>query len=478
MKRLGTYLIAGLILSGVTGLTARSQSSIEVRRLSFNTPDRELAPAFYRNGLVFCSDRKSDVLVSYTDLYDNRLTNLYQAEQRKPGKFDNARLFSKELTTFLFEGPATFSSDFETVYFTRTIDVSMANRNKQREDTTFGIFSATYRNGVWSDVVPFRFNRPGYNTGFPCLSSDQKQLFFCSDAPGGAGGYDIYVADWENGRWGQPRNLGSKINTAANEVFPFFHQSGRLYFASRGHNTRGDLDLYVSVQSDEVWQKPVPLEAPFNSPSDDYGLIWNAAMDTGYFVSDRTSSPDIFLAGSTLPVFTGCKPQEENDYCFVFYEPNNNDLDTNSFAFEWDLGDGTKVRKLEVEHCFSKPGNYLVQLNVVDKVTHEVYLSQASDSFLVEDIEQAFITAPDEIQAGTVIHADGENTFLKDFTIGAYYWDFGDGNRSSGMQTSHRYDYPGTYDIQLGILEAQKGRGVARKVCSTRRIVVKAPPGQ
>jgi hypothetical protein len=289
----------------------------------------------------------------------------------------------------------------------------------------------------------------------------------------------MYVSEWENGHWGQPKNLGSDVNTAANEVFPFIHKSGRLYFASRGHKARGDLDLYTTVQTDGVWKKPIALEAPYNSPSDDYGLIWNAAMDTGYFVSDRSSSPDIFMAGSSLPVFTNCKPQEENDYCFVFYEPNNNDLDTNSLVYEWDLGDGTRIRKLEVEHCFSKPGTYLVQLNVVDKVTQEVFMNQASDSFLVEDIEQPFITAPDAIQAGSALNADGEKTFLKDFDIEGYYWDFGDGNRASGKNISHIYEYPGTYDIQLGVVEsAGARRGEPGKVCATRRIVVTAPPGQ
>jgi hypothetical protein len=456
-----------------------AQSSMEVRRLSINTPGVEMAPAFYHNGLVFCSDRKNEVLVSYTDLRDQRMLNLYQADQRRPGRFENAHLFSKDLTTFLNEGPASFSADYKTVYFTRTIDVSMGQRNKQREDTTFGIFSATFRNGVWSDITPFRFNRPEYNTGYPCLSADQKQLFFCSDAPGGSGGYDIWVATWENGRWGQPRNLGSLVNTAANEVFPFLHRSGRLYFASRGHNGRGDLDLYYTVEKDGTWQKPIPMAAPYNSPSDDYGLILNPAMDTGYFVSERSSDPDIFLVSSTLPVFTDCKPQEENDYCFVFYEPNNNDLDTNAFAFEWDLGDGTRVRQMQVEHCFSKPGTYLVQLNVIDKVTGEVSLNQASDSFLVEDIEQPYITAPEAVEAGAQLNADGAGTFLKDFAIGGYYWDFGDGSRASGKNTTHRYDFPGTYDIQLGVLEQVSGRNTqARKVCSVRRILVTAPPGQ
>jgi hypothetical protein len=399
------------------------------------------------------------------------LTNLYRVAQKKPGKFDHPQILAKELTTYLFEGPSCFSKDGNIIYFTRTIDISISLRNRHREDTTFGIFSAEKVNGIWTNITAFRFNRPEYNTGYPCLSDDGKQLFFCSDSKDGFGGYDIYVSSFD-GHWGQPQNLGPNVNTSGNEVFPFLHSSGRLYFASRGHKEKKDLDIYYTVKIDGIWQKPVVLTAPYNSPKDDYGLIMNAAMDTGYFVTDRTGSDDIFMTFSTLPGFTGCREQEENDYCYVFYEPNNNELDTTAFAYEWDLGDGTKIRNLKAEHCFEKPGTYLVQLNVLDKLTKEVALNQASDIFEVEDIEQAFITAPDTVLVGQELVLDGEKTFLKDFNVSGYFWDFGDGNRSSGVKTNHSFHYPGTYDLQLGVTGDADASGILQKECTTRRIVV------
>jgi len=385
------------------GFSLYAQSHFTARRLSFNTNSKELAPAFYQNGIVFCSDKKHDFLMSHTDLDNNQFTNLYQAEQKKPGKFESPRLVSKDLTTVLWEGPSTFSRDGKTIFFTRSIDVTMSFRNRQREDTTFGIFSAEMKDGIWTNLTQFRFNSPKYQTGFPCLSADGTLLFFCSDAPGGLGGYDIYVSKLENGRWGQPKNLGSNINSDRNEVFPFMHDSGRLYFASRGHSQRGDLDIYYTVNIAGEWQKPVRLTEPFNSDRDDYGLILNAAADTGYFVSDRSGSADIFSVYSTIPTFANCPVQQENDYCFVFYEPNNNEVDTTAFAYEWDLGDGTRIRALEAEHCFAKPDTYLVQLNIVDKLTKEVLISQSSHTLVVEKIQQAYIQAPLEAVAGEEI---------------------------------------------------------------------------
>ena len=450
-----------------------AQKQYEISNLSFNTTSGELAPSFYKGGLVFCSDRRHDIVMSYTDLYDNPLTNLYFSELKKSGKFESPRLFSKELTTYLFEGPAAFSKDGKTIFFTRSIDVSRSMRNQQRADTTFGIFTSELNNGRWINISGFRYNSEAYNTGYPSLSEDGKRLYFCMDAPGGYGGFDIYVSELRNGQWNQPENLGNLVNSDKNDVFPFYHKSGRLYFASRGHGQGDDLDIYYTVEMNGIWQKPVSLAEPINSGKDDYGLIMNGSIDSCYFVSDREGSADIYAAYSVYPTFVNCPVQEDNDYCFVFYEPNNNEVDTIAYAYEWDLGDGTLIRSLEAEHCFSGPGSYTVQLNLVDKLTNEVLLAQASYDFLVEPVEQAFITAPDTVNTGTSLNFSGRETFLKNFNISNYYWDFDDGFQESGIEAMHSFVFPGNYMLKLGVLQKSTERNVPDELrCVTRRIVV------
>jgi len=465
-------VITGFIFL-LSGTTLSGQSHYVTARLDFNTRSKELAPAFFKNGLVFCSDRRTDFLISYTDFESNPLTNLYFAEQKKSGKFEIPHLMAKELTTFLFEGPSSFNSDGNVIYFTRTIDVSSGNRNRNRGDTTFGIFISKLLNGQWTQPVSFEYNSAAYNTGYPFISEDGNQLFFCSDDPGGMGGLDIYVSTLRGGSWSKPENLGPNVNTPKNEVFPFMQKNGRLYYASRGLNQKGDLDMYYSVKLEGKWQKPVYLDEPFNTANDDYGLIFNATQDTAYFVSDRNGSPDIFAAYSSVPTFTGCAEQKENDYCFVFYESNNNEIDTTAFAYEWDLGDGTKIRALEAEHCFAKPDTYLVELNIVDKLTKDVLLSQATYNFVVEKIEQPFISAPDTVSVGQECVLNGHETYLKNFKVADYYWDFGDGSRHQGSETTHTFAIPGTYDIILGVSGQIAGsEEITRNNCVTRRIVV------
>ncbi len=100
-------LCCSLLVLSFNGLFP--QSHFEIRRLSINTQATELGPAFYRSGLVFCSDRRQDFFMSHIDMNDNLFSNLYLADQKKPGKFERPRLFAKELTTILWDGPPAFS---------------------------------------------------------------------------------------------------------------------------------------------------------------------------------------------------------------------------------------------------------------------------------------------------------------------------------------------------------------------------------
>ena len=78
-----------------------------------------------------------------------------------------------------------------------------------------------------------------------------------------------------------------------------------------------------------------------------------------------------------------------------FYEPGSVDLDTTTLQYEWDLGDGTKIRDLQADHCFKGPGDYVIKLNVIDTLTGEIYFNQASYDLKVEDIQQPYITTVD-----------------------------------------------------------------------------------
>lgn len=459
--------LTALFFAGFTSLPG--QEIYETVPLDINTGGKELAPAFYGEGIVFASDRRNEVFVKYTDLNDEPLTDLYISTRKENGKFTSPRLFSKNLSSRLFEGPATFSHDGKTVYYTRNIEGSYDR--KEQPVMTFGIFISELVNGEWTRPVAFQFNSNNSNTGYPCLSEDGLTMMFCSDDSSGYGGFDIYRTRFENGRWTEPENLGEVVNTTGNEVFPFIHESGRVYFSSRGHNDRGDLDIYYTREASDGWIQPVPLQEPFNTGSDDYGIILNQSMDTAFFVTDRLSTPDIFMASLTIPVFSDCSEQEENNYCYIFYESNNSEMDTTSFAYEWDFGDGTKARDLKVEHCYKDPGVYDIELNVIDKLTGEQFFSQASYTLEVKKIEQPYILTADSVTVGAELIFDAGETYYDDMETDNYYWNFGDGSMETGEIAGHIYEAPGTYTVTLGI-SGRDDNDVVIKECVSRKVTV------
>jgi len=182
----------------------------------------------------------------------------------------------------------TISADGHYLFFTRC-----DNRSDNGWDQGGCDLYMAYRSdSVWS--VPQSFggtiNSPAYE-GMACLSPDNRQLYFVSDRPGGYGGMDIWVSNFENGLWQEPRNLGPKINTAGNDMTPFLHIDGKtLYFSSNGRAGMGGYDLYMCRKiNDTDWTTPVNMGYPINTPYDDMSECVSVDGKKFYFASDRDS---------------------------------------------------------------------------------------------------------------------------------------------------------------------------------------------
>jgi WD40-like Beta Propeller Repeat len=128
-----------------------------------------------------------------------------------------------------------------------------------------------------------------YSTPSACLSPDGKTLYFSSDRPGGTGGLDLYQADMgANGIWGSPVNMGTTINTKYDEDAPFVSFDGSLlFFSSKGHNTMGGYDVFMSKGGKGNWGAPTNLGWPINTPDDDKYFVLSADGKRGYYNTVR-----------------------------------------------------------------------------------------------------------------------------------------------------------------------------------------------
>ena len=135
------------------------------------------------------------------------------------------------------------------------------------------IYCFQYCNGVCGELEKLNDNiNTAFNEKSASLSEDENTLYFASDRKGGKGGYDIYKSErLENGEWGPAQNLGSVVNTKADEDSPFILSDNvTLYFSSLAHGSLGGFDIFNSTLSEDgIWSVPESAGTSINSKSND-----------------------------------------------------------------------------------------------------------------------------------------------------------------------------------------------------------------
>lgn len=202
-----------------------------------------------------------------------------------------------ELNSKFHDGSPTISTDGEVLFFARdghAEGVFEKDKVGNVNVATVGIYKADKRNGKWANIKALPFNSTDYNVGNPSLSKDGKTLYFASDMPGGFGDTDIWkVAINADGTYGDPVNLGAKVNTAGKETFPFIAADETLYFASSGRQGFGGLDVYkLEVNASDA----INVGKPVNSEKDDFAFTFNTSKEVGFFSSNRSGFDNIYYA--------------------------------------------------------------------------------------------------------------------------------------------------------------------------------------
>ena len=263
------------------------QDIILKREDAINSENLDFSPTFYKDGIVFVSSRKlaDSKKYKWTDEY---FMNLYYASANKEGELENVQSFSKMINSKYHEGPVAFNKNFDRIFFTRNDHLNGKLNKNKKGVTKLGIFTAIRDGEKWTEPKPLDFNMAEYEECHPSVTANGKLLYFASDREGGQGGMDIYVAEFNGGKWSEPFNLGPTINTPGNDVFPFIHDDGTLYFASDGWGGLGGLDIF-HTKKDKAnhWTPATNMGQPYNSRKDDFGFVLNVLGTEGYLNSSR-----------------------------------------------------------------------------------------------------------------------------------------------------------------------------------------------
>lgn len=329
LKSLGSYKASDSVMTRFSEMTAKdiramrfkseseyrqeieaNSGRYEMGQFAFNSTYSDFAPAFYKEGLIFSSDRDTGNLARYRHSWNSRdfldlyKINIDSASMGRVVKLDN-------INSRMHESTSVVSPDGNTLYFTRN---NFAEGKYQRDQEGFvrlKIFRATLEDGKWVNPEDLRFNSDSYSVAHPALSPDGKTLYFASDMPGSLGQSDIFkVAVNEDGTFGSPQNLGSGINTEARETFPFVTSEEILYFSSDGHPGLGGLDVFATkIKREDYSGRVLNVGASVNSKEDDFTFVFNEETRRGYVASNREGGmgdDDIYSFLETRPLVFDC----------------------------------------------------------------------------------------------------------------------------------------------------------------------------
>jgi outer membrane protein OmpA-like peptidoglycan-associated protein len=254
-----------------------------VQQSPLNTPNSDFSPSKFADGFVFVSSRERGGVKEKTHSWTgDPYLSLFYAKGSLTNN-PNISPFADELRSDYNDGPVVFGPKGDEMFLTR-------NNSKLpfRNDKTarLKIVLSKLVDGKWAVPVDLPFNRAQYNTAHACISPDGKRLYFSSDMPGGSGGMDLYYSDRDGMIWSEPVNLGKKINTAGNDVFPYIGPDGKLYFSSDGWPGLGGLDIFKTELENQT-ENPVNAGYPVNTHKDDFGIWISNDQTQGLISSNR-----------------------------------------------------------------------------------------------------------------------------------------------------------------------------------------------
>lgn len=268
---------------------SKNEDAYKITKEGFNSDDNDFSAVNYRdNNIVFASSRRKTKWINKEHGWtNNQYLNLFVTRKNPTGAYIPPQLFMKDLQSKFNDGPVCFSKDYTMVYFTRN---GSKGKTAKSKDGTYKLrlLEAKINANGFEKITEFPYNNAEYNCAHPSISADGNTLYFASDMQGTMGGMDIWMSKkGADGKWGKPENLGDKVNTPGNEIFPFITENNILYFSSNGHEGIGGLDIYETKIKEDKATRVYNMGTPVNSKYDDFAYNLSTDGKNGYLSSNR-----------------------------------------------------------------------------------------------------------------------------------------------------------------------------------------------
>ncbi|MDC1372289.1 OmpA family protein [Flavobacteriaceae bacterium] len=285
-----------------------------VQNLDINSEYSDFGGALNNNKLYITSSRNTVGLFDLGRWITQRISygwnnepylDIYSFDVTDSGSYLNEDYLGSNINTKYHEGLASFDNEGNMYISRESFYENEYVKDPESNNITslIGIYKISKGE---KNVVALNINSVEYSVKNPSISSDGKTLYFSSDMPGGFGNFDIYRGDIdENGNINNVENLGQKVNTEGQEMFPFIGDKNNLYFSSDSQLGLGGLDVFFTKEVDGKWASVRNVGIPVNTNADDFAFSMNEATGEGFVSSNRSGgkgSDDIYSIKRLIPI--------------------------------------------------------------------------------------------------------------------------------------------------------------------------------
>jgi len=198
-----------------------------------NTEYSEFSPVIFGTDFIFVSDREIDMVqVGESNWKKKKHLNIFKASFNSPKddsvSFSKCSTYDNAVPEYFHSGPICFHPSGNYAVMTRVVTQRKTNKPQ--------LYLVKKENNIWSKPERLSFCGNDFSYGHACFTEDGNKIYFSSDQLGTVGGKDIFMSNFDNGKFTAPFNLGEVVNTTSDEMFPFY-KDNKLYFSSNrtGH---------------------------------------------------------------------------------------------------------------------------------------------------------------------------------------------------------------------------------------------------
>lgn len=246
-----------------------------------NSRRADFSPMFNGDILYFTTTNEKVTGDKRSEITGMKKSDIWMSKKDEQGNRLRPEPVEGELNSELDEGIMSFSPDGSTMYLTKA-------RREPNANTGVEIYTSQRSDAKWSAPVKFEITADTVSSyAHPAVSPDGNYLYFASDMLG-TGGKDIWRINLKE-RSGSLENLGTDINTPGDEMFPYMLTDSIMYFSSDGHPGLGGLDIFCATLQPSGRWTVTNMGSPINSEADDFGMTFLPGADhpQGYMSSNR-----------------------------------------------------------------------------------------------------------------------------------------------------------------------------------------------